>query len=421
MSRVPLLFSLILACTGGGAARDAADGDADGGDDAGDDDPGSGDTGSTVPSDEAVLRAAIAGESDPAEALLAVSRGNGLPVQTDAGFLFACLCGPGSWALAGDHEGWSGAPMAEAEGGLWWIEVDIPAADGSRYKFTDGAAWIADPLGRRYAHDEFGPISLVRASEAHLERHYAVEGGGLGPRDVRVWVPLGGAFSHLLLAHDGQNLFDPGALHGGWRLDQSLPESMLVVAIDNTPGRMDEYTHVPDTVFGEQMGGLADDYAVLVHEIVLPDAIARYGEPEVLGTMGSSLGGLVSLHLADRDPAAWDMAISLSGTLGWGSIGGDAETMVERYAAAGHRSTALFLDSGGSGPTCADSDGDGVPDDDPDARDNYCENAWMRDVLLDQGYAMEQDLWHWHEPGATHDEAAWAERVWRPLEIFAGL
>lgn len=412
-----LLLPLIFACAGGNAPVDGPD-DAGGGDG---ETPAGGDTGSPAADDELVLRAAIAGEGDAAEALLAVSRGGGLPVQTDAGYLFACLCGPGSWALAGDHEGWNGEAMAEGEGGLWWIEVDVPAADGSRYKFTDGDAWIADPRGRRYLHDEHGPISLVRASGAHLERHHAVDGAGLAPRDVRVWVPRGGAFRHLLVAHDGQNLFDPQAIHGGWRLDQSLPEDMLVVAIDNTAARMDEYTHVRDTVFGEELGGGADDYAAFVHDVVLPDAIARYGEPGLVATMGSSLGGLVSLHLADREPAAWDMAISLSGTLGWGSIGGDAETIVARYAAAGHRSTALFLDSGGGGTTCADGDGDGVPDDDPDARDNYCETVWMRDVLLDEGYVMEQDLWHWHEPGATHDEAAWADRVWRPLSIFARL
>jgi hypothetical protein len=412
-----LLLLLLTACTGAPAGRDPA-GPGGAGEDT------AADTGAVVEdpaADEALLRAAIAGEADAAEALLAVSRGAGLPVRTDGGFLFACLCGPGSWSLAGDHEGWSGQPMAEGAGGLWWAEVDIPEPDGSRYKFTDGGDWIADPRGRRYAHDEYGPISLVRATGPHLERFFAVEGGGLGPRDVRVFVPQDGAFTHLLLAHDGQNLFDPAAIWGGWRLDRSLPDDMLVVAIDNTAARMDEYTHVPDVIYGEAVGGRADDYAVLVEDVVLPDVVARYGEPAVRGVMGSSLGGLVSLHLADRDPGAWDMAISLSGTLGWGSIGSDAQTMVERYAAAGHRGTALYIDSGGGGTTCADSDGDGVPDDDPDARDNYCENAWMRDVLLDQGYVMEQDLWHWHEPGAAHDEAAWADRVWRPLEIFAAM
>ena len=43
----------------------------------------------------------------------------------------------------------------------------------------------------------------------------------------------------------------------------------------------------------------------------------------------------------------------------------------------------------------------------------------MRDVLAGEGYKYEVDLWHWWEEGASHDEVSWAERVWRPLEIFS--
>jgi hypothetical protein len=129
----------------------------------------------------------------------------------------------------------------------------------------------------------------------------------------------------------------------------------------------------------------------------------------------------VSFVLMDRDPAAWDFAASLSGTMGWGSIGAQNETILDRVRGAGRRSTALYLDSGGSGASCADADGDGTDDDDPTARDNYCENVQLRDLLAAEGYAYEVDLWHWHEPGAAHSESAWAARVERPMAIFAAL
>jgi hypothetical protein len=45
----------------------------------------------------------------------------------------------------------------------------------------------------------------------------------------------------------------------------------------------------------------------------------------------------------------------------------------------------------------------------------------LRDVLESSGYLFDQDLFHWHEPGATHDEAAWAARVFRPVQIFEAL
>ena len=65
--------------------------------------------------------------------------------------------------------------------------------------------------------------------------------------------------------------------------------------------------------------------------------------------------------------------------------------------------------------------GDGLMDDDPDARDNYCENNQLRDLLDGIGYTHGVDLWHWWEPNAPHNEAAWADRVGRPLELFAGM
>jgi len=45
----------------------------------------------------------------------------------------------------------------------------------------------------------------------------------------------------------------------------------------------------------------------------------------------------------------------------------------------------------------------------------------MRDALLSVGYAFNVDLAHWWEPGAPYNEAAWAARVFRPLDIFRGL
>lgn len=378
-------------------------------------------TGEALSEDEVLMRAAIAGEEEPAAALRTIAGRGGLPVVTATGsFLFGCLCGPGSWNLAGDHNGWADTVMA-ATGPLWWAEAEVSEPDGSLYKFHDGdaAQWIADPLGRRYGYDENGMYSLVRAEAAHLERWYAMEGAGLGPRDLQVWVPQAGEFTHTLYAHDGQNLFDPQGIWGGWRLQESVPAKMLVVGIDNTAARFDEYTHVPDVLGMDEVGGFADAYAELVETTIRPRMEAAYGAGEVVGTMGSSLGGLVSFAIADRYPDRYAMAISLSGTMGWGSIGLHNETMIERYAAAGRREFALYLDSGGDG-SCLDADDDGI-EDDGDANDNYCENRQLREVLGGLGYVEGEDLWYVHDAGAAHNEAYWAARVGVPMAEFAGL
>jgi len=405
-----LSLGLLLAC-GEAPASDSRPADTDTDTDTDDDTDGDG--------DEALLRAAIDGIGDAAEALAAIAASDGLPVRTASGsYLFACLCGDGDWALAGDHEDWVGQAMART-GALSWIEVDISSPDGSLYKFTDGTAWIPDPLGRRYGYDALGTHSIVHASAAHLERWYGLSGSGLTDRDLHVWVPQDGEFSHTLYVADGQNLFDPDAAWGGWRLQESLPDDMLVVGIENTAARITEYTHTTDTLHGTTYGGEGAAYAALQEEVIRPLIASAYGESARVGVMGSSLGGLISLYIAHTYPDRYDFAASLSGTVGWGSLGTSNPTIIELMAAAGHQAPAIYIDSGGSG-TCLDADEDGTDDDGSDS-DNYCVNLQLRDVLSDIGYTFEVDLWHWHERDAPHNEYAWAERAFLPLAAFESI
>lgn len=319
--------------------------------------------------------------------------------------------------VAGDFDGWTGTALTKDNGFSWLCTKATP---GDGYKFTDKNNWIADPFSRSYNYDQFGEISFVKPSKSHLDRHFSVEGNNLVPRTVRVWVPEGG-YDRVLYVHDGQNLFDPDAFFGGWKLQESAPTGILMVGIDNTVNRMDEYTHIVDMIEGTVYGGKGDDYAAFVQNTVRPLIQKTYGEKGPIGTMGSSLGGLISFHIAYQYPGEYAFAASLSGTMGWGSITLNNATMIERYAMKGHQATVLYLDSGGNGTTCADTDMDGIQDDDPMSADNYCENIQMKDTLELVGYVLGTDLAHWWEPDAPHNEAAWAARVFRPLDMFAGL
>jgi hypothetical protein len=248
---------------------------------------------------------------------------------------------------------------------------------------------------------------------------------------VVVSVPAGAGPWPALYVHDGQNVFDPEALWGGWRLGEALAQvpPLLVVAIANTPARFDEYTHVPDDLGSGPLGGQGDLYADLITLDLRPMMEEAYGVPPRRGVMGSSLGGLISLHVAQRAPDAWSFVASLSGTLGWGSFGRSEEVMEERWLAdaalleaAQSDSLVVYVDSGGGpGPDgrCLDPDRDGLPEDDPDDADNYCTNRQFADRLAAIGFEWERDLVHWHQEGAPHNEAAWADRVVLPLELFA--
>jgi hypothetical protein len=381
-------------------------------------------TGPAAPSGDArTIERALAGEIAAETALAEIALSDGFPVQVAGGFLFAHLDdGSGPYAVAGDFDGWTPRPMQLASK-LWFVVIDIPDPDGQKYKLADGAGTLAaDTWARRYLYDENGEISLVRATAPHLERFPGVGSADVAPRTVRLRVGTGSA-THHLYAHDGQNLFDPIAPFGGWKLDQNVADTTLVIGIDNGGvERMDEYTHVSDVIEGQSLGGGGDAYSDFVRDVVRPLVETRHGKPQKTAILGSSLGGLVAFHQVLRDPGAWDFAAALSGTFGWGSIGVNNETLIERWESAPTVSTKLYLDSGGGpGSGCVDADDDGILDDAPDSADNYCETVQLRDVLDASGYVFDENLFHWYEPGALHDEAAWAARVFRPLSIFEAL
>ena len=138
------------------------------------------------------------------------------------------------------------------------------------------------------------------------------------------------------------------------------------------------------------------------------------------GVMGSSLGGLISLFIALEHPSTFNFAGSLSGTLGWGRFGENNPTIGELYATKGHFPTAIYVDSGGGdgGDGCTDPDGDGWPEDDPNAQDNYCENSQFIEWLKGNEWTEGTDLRAVWRPDAPHNEASWADRVEEPLRQF---
>ena len=397
------------SATTGGTAGAATAGGAAGANETG----GQGGEGGAPSTIDAIL-AALRADRDAA--LLAYSKTDGWPLAVEGGFLFV------STDVAFSTLTLDGASQSamQVEDDFAWVVVSASA--GAKYAFSDGATTVSDAWSRSYNFDPDIEVSLVAPTLPHLDRHFGVSDAVLAARTVRVWVPAGAA-THVLYAQDGQNLFDPTTLFGGWQLQETAPATMMVVGIDNTADRNDEYTHVQDAPSGDLVGGLADAYAGFLEDTVRPLIAAQYGEPARRGLLGSSLGGLLTLYVAHTLPASYDFAASLSGTVGWGSIATDVhnQTILELYAAAEPTGVVLYLDSGGSNSTaCSDADGDGI-EDDSDNGDDYCENAQLYSILKGIGYADGVDVHYYFEAGAQHNEAAWAARVAQPLAIFDAL
>jgi len=326
-------------------------------------------------------------------------------------------------SLAGDFNRWAPGehPLLEPVAGLgfYYAIIELPGDPLGLYKLVrDDVEFFADPLARRFGWDEFGEYSQVDAlaDRSHHERWPAFDQGAgtLAPRTVTVYLPTG-ALSEpvlpVLYMHDGQNLFSPDAFFGGWRVSETLDVAigegtlapMVVVGIDNTPARFEEYTPVTDVLDGMRVGGQADEYADFVVDGIKPFVEDRYPvatDPAFVGTMGSSLGGLVSLYIGLRHPDVFGQVASMSGTIDWGSLGAANPTIDLLYADDPPFGLRIYVDSGGGmGTGCLGGD-----------FDNYCGNVRLAYTLRGMGWLDEVDLIYRWQPGALHNEAAWADR-----------
>lgn len=206
----------------------------------------------------------------------------------------------------------------------------------------------------------------------------------------------------VLYMHDGQNLFDAKTAAYGveWGVDETINrlvatgvmDEVIVVGIDNTPDRIPEYTPCCDPNYG---GGKLDAYQAFVTDTVKPyidRTLRTLPGRESTAIMGSSLGGIASVAIAQRSSALFSKAASLSGSFWW-----NGRELIKKLPA--RVPVKFYLDAG--------SIDDGLE-----------ETAMMRDALAGQGYAIGEDLFYYADQGGRHNEKSWAARVEKPLTWF---
>lgn len=228
------------------------------------------------------------------------------------------------------------------------------------------------------------------------------------PHDVIVSLPP--EYAHeperrypVLYLHDGQNVFDdlPMSPFGvQWGVDTTaralmhagIIEPMILVAIGNAGrDRIDEYTPTRDNA--HDAGGMADRYGqMLVYEIK-PFIDKRYRtrrSARDTGLAGSSLGGLLSLHMGLTHPAVFGKLGLLSPSVWW-----DDRWIVRQLNAAQGRRSALkiWLDVGTG------------------ERRMLKGTRLLHRMLLRKGWQDGQDMHYMEAEGALHDERAWGERT----------
>jgi predicted alpha/beta superfamily hydrolase len=231
-------------------------------------------------------------------------------------------------------------------------------------------------------------------------------------RTISVWLPPGyGSEPHCvypaLYLHDGQNLFDADTAFGGvpWgvaevaerEVREGRVEPLIMVGVANTPDRLEEYGPT-QAAFGTERD-LSRDYGRFLVEELKPFIDATYHtrpEPEHTGVGGSSMGGLISLHLCQWYPGVFGKCAAMSPSLWW-----DREYFLRDAKRSRGRLNRgrVWLDVGEHEV------------DTPEASEATVIRARQLAALFAKwGMREGEDYRYLEVPGGTHNEAAWGAR-----------
>jgi predicted alpha/beta superfamily hydrolase len=215
--------------------------------------------------------------------------------------------------------------------------------------------------------------------------------------------------------HDGQNLFDADTAFGGvpWGCDEVAErvirngevQPAIIVGVANTRDRISEYGPRRSALHREDDFSAA--YGRFLVEEVKPFIDGKYRTRpgrEATAVGGSSLGGLISLHLAKWYPGVFGMCAALSPSLWWDGEGFLRD--IDRKP--GWLNTAkVWLDMG---------------DDEGHTRATRRVGAGRVRRLADalRGYGVEKAgrLSYSQIPGARHNEESWGRRFDQVLKFL---
>ncbi|MCA9517319.1 MAG: hypothetical protein KC635_20405, partial [Myxococcales bacterium] len=288
-----------------------------------------------------------------------------------------------------------------------------PSDTGGPADADTGGGDALDPGCKAYAGD-VGALSI--STDGRFRMIDGLAGAGIPARLVTVYLPAEYDANPtkrypVLYMHDGQNLFFSARSAFGteWGVDEAVDQlvsdgtidPIIVVGVDNTAARIDEYTPTVDPGYG---GGDAPAYGDYLRDVVKPAIDRLYRtqcEGSVTGLVGSSLGGLVSFYLGMRDPGTWGRVGAVSPSFWWNS----QELSGEFEGYTGPLPTRLWVDMG----TGEGSGGETI--------------ATTRRVVAAaraKGMVDRDDLGYLEVPGAQHNEAAWKGRMPAILAFLYG-
>lgn len=220
----------------------------------------------------------------------------------------------------------------------------------------------------------------------------------------------------VLYAHDGQNLFDKDtAFSGEWRLDENIEalqedgnlSDLIVVGVYNRGSkRILDYTptEISNEYVNNDGGGLSNYALFLVNELIpfINENFRTLTDAENTGTLGSSLGGLISFYLAGWYPEVFGRAAVISPSFWWDDVRVTNDLLNMKF----NENQKIYIDGGWL--EGADESG-------------MC--PLMRVVhedLLELGLKDFENIFYYEDPAGLHNEATWAKRGKMPLLYLFG-
>ena len=251
-------------------------------------------------------------------------------VESDTVAYFLYRGAASSVGVPGDMNGWDANVfrMSQLEGtDLWYYEAVFEPEARLDYKLVlGGAEWILDPLNPHTVTGGFGANSELAmpgyVQPAEIERYPDIGHGvivdhrnfastSLGDsRTVRVFLPAeyetsGDRRYGVMLFHDGLEYFSIGRARNV--IDFLISEKRIdpIIGVFVPPNRRNE----------EYGFGLQDAYEEFIVEELMPFVDATYRtntDPGTRGTIGPSLGGLISAQLCYRHPEQFGLCAVVS-------------------------------------------------------------------------------------------------------------
>jgi predicted alpha/beta superfamily hydrolase len=237
----------------------------------------------------------------------------------------------------------------------------------------------------------------------------------------------------VVYMHDGQNLFDASSAFGGveWRVDETMASASelgrcpdqrsctndgecggarcdtfheaIVIGPENAGAdRIYEYTPTADSTYG---GGGGDLYLRALVEELKPrvDSMLRTRTgPDDTAMIGSSLGGLISAYASVRRADVFGRIGAMSPSTWW-----DGRMIIAEAASISSHSVRpfrVYVDSGNGGA----------------AADDWMNTADLAAQYRSVGYVEGVDFHYVLQPGAEHNETAWASRLPGALAFLLG-